>query len=306
MHLTTAKVGGGSLKTADSIKRLVNLILEEEYNILIASAFSGMTNILEDIVRSRQSENFSKLFMSFHKGLAKSLRLKEIDVFFGEQSIRFDLEFARLMATEKNSFEESRSMAEIISMGEDFAQRIIYEFARPKLASTLTTLELVDSRGVVVTKAGNYLNARFDQKETTERVLEVFTTDSYVYIMQGFVAGTKAKNGETETVLLGREGSDVTAALICACLRNLPKPRSTSLVYLKTFGDDSLHGEIEIGKLFRYMKKTGKTVVSTNILKVKNLAEYFAVVDFHNPAKHLIVSADPLVVKRLLGNLPVD
>ncbi len=62
---------------------------------------------------------------------------------------------------------------------------------------------------------GHYLESTVDINESTKRISSLNIPDDHIILMAGFTAG----NDKGELVVLGRNGSDYSAAVLAACLR---------------------------------------------------------------------------------------
>lgn len=62
---------------------------------------------------------------------------------------------------------------------------------------------------------GHYLESTVDINESTKRIKELNIPKDHFVLMAGFTAG----NDKGELVVLGRNGSDYSAAVLAACLR---------------------------------------------------------------------------------------
>ena len=65
---------------------------------------------------------------------------------------------------------------------------------------------------------GHYLESTVDIAESTRRLIELDIPKDHVILMAGFTAG----NDKGELVVLGRNGSDYSAAVLAACLPEFP------------------------------------------------------------------------------------
>jgi len=61
---------------------------------------------------------------------------------------------------------------------------------------------------------GNYLDSTIDIKESKKRIKKINIDQKNIILMAGFIAGNK----EGELVVLGRNGSDYSAAILASCL----------------------------------------------------------------------------------------
>lgn len=296
MSFEVIKIGAESMKDSASIKRACELFLNSKSWIMVVSAFYGMTNILEKVVNSRSKDPFFFEFLSFHKDIFLSLGL-DFESFKETQVLRFNKAFERLQKTVKGSNEEQELFAEIISMGEDFSQMIVCMYMSQNLTE-LKFVKIINSRFVIATKPGDYIQADFDQSQTSKNIVTTFSDPNAKYVVQGYVAGYLGEDRSIKTTLLGREGGDVTAALICACLRN--NGIDSSLTYVKIFGENPIPLEIVgIKKFFSKQKEIGVIIVSERIVLVEGLPEDFKIVDFDKSNNTLYVTSTKVIVDEL-------
>lgn len=305
--LNIMKFGGGSMKTATDVAKVVEYFLVEKGCIMVVSAFSGMTNLLEEVVAGRNPDKFFQEFLPYHRVLIKSLGIKGLGEFLEAQSLRFQKSFDELCGLERDSRAEERCSANIISMGEDFAQIIIGSYLKTRVPDG-KTMEMVDSRNVIVAQSNSsgYIGESFDQ-EATEKLASLAFVGflKKVYVVQGFVCGKhNSSSNEVLTALLKREGSDVTAMLIfislTKALSHVPDV-DVRLTFVKTFGEDALIGEMGLGKLFIYMERHQRTIISQGILEIQDLhlGRYFSIVDFKNRAKSATVWMEKHMIEML-------
>ncbi len=300
------KFGGGSMDSAESIKRAVKIFEEENGSIMVVSAFKGMTNMLEEIADIQNSKMFLDDFILFHRWIVKGLNIDfpEMDRFFEEQIARFNANYSRLLESVVDSPEYQKCRANIISMGEDFSHWIMYSYIKKHVPSLAKKMEMLNSREIIRAQVTGmrYDNSLFDQKATKEAIKNFFPkveSFSKKYIIQGYVAAS-FEEGDIVTRLLGREGSDVTAALLYHCLKRLfPQKGELLLSYVKSFGPDGLKENVGTRKFFQYMYEHKKVIVSKNILLIEDLDGYFQVINFDNPKISFTVALTEPIMKEL-------
>lgn len=278
-----------------SVMKFVQILIDRKAHVIVVSAFGGMTNILQSVVDKRNDTEFFESFMPFHKNMAEGLLMPlRMEKFFILQVARFKKDFKKLLLTKKGSIEEEMVTAEIISMGEDFAQKILSEYINSK--SLRFTAKALDSRSFFVTEEGVYMDAQFEQLQTKYNLQNLFSglRSDKIYVIQGRVAGTKVGEG-IRTTLVHKNGGDISAMLIATSLTK------STLTYVKTFrsveSKDSLMVSTGIRKLLNYMEETGRVIVNPQIFSIKNLPIHFEVIDLFRPT---IMTLDVVVEPAML------
>jgi hypothetical protein len=335
MHFHIGKFGGGCLRSAKDVVRLFEVLGILNINIVVVSVFGGITNLLERIVEEKSLALFLHEFIYFHEAIAKELGLEDsLQSYFALQTKKFEGLFSQLCNIEKdpNSFPEI--YAEIVAMGEDFSQKIVLEYVRSVAPKRVNVLRL-DSRKIVSVLPSPLVGAIIDQELSVALINDQIeaTKQPFIVVVQGLVAGAYLPTNP-KTALLERDGGDVTAALIAASLTT--ESKQARLTYVKSFMEkalspdkdsdndslasqifkrrkktkwkegDVLKGQIGIRDFARYMKETGRIVVSLKVLKIKGTPTYFQVVDFWRTDVTLTVALEPVIVRMLLDQLDAD
>lgn len=208
------KFGGASVKDAEGVKNLFNIVNTQKENlIIVVSAMGKMTDALELLCNAyfRKEGDVAQAFQhvkDFHQHIIKDLfgsSSSEADrlvnplyaeleqILRGEPSLSYDYEYDR-----------------IISFGELFSTTIISAY----LEKQGRKAKFIDIRKCLITDQ-NYRNACVNLELSAQLCRKTFTfQDTFMYITQGFIAGTTT----SQTTTLGREGSDYTAALLANLL----------------------------------------------------------------------------------------
>ena len=208
------KFGGASVKDAEGVKNLFNIINTRRENlIIVVSAMGKMTNALEVLCNSYYHHNgdmetaFNQI-KEFHQNIVRNLFAEsdqdindKIETLFcdlreiinGEPSLSYDYEYDR-----------------IICFGELLSTTIVSAY----LEKQGRKAKFIDIRKCLITDQ-NYRNANVNPELSAQLCRKTFTfQDTFMYITQGFIAGTTT----SQTTTLGREGSDYTAALLANLL----------------------------------------------------------------------------------------
>jgi len=208
------KFGGASVKSAEAVKNLTEIIrLYEDKLIVVVSAMGKMTNALEEVV-----------FRYFHQkeGVDEAIRMVE-EYHYGIMEGLFSSEKAEVYAKVKDLFSQLKSRVsappslnydydydQIVSFGEVLSTSIVAEY----LKSEGLKARWMDVRRSL--KSDNtYREAKINWELSSELLKKdfVFGGDR-ILLTQGFLASTI--NNLTTT--LGREGSDYTAAILAYIL----------------------------------------------------------------------------------------
>lgn len=205
------KFGGASVKDADGIKNLAQILSKEDEAIMVVvSAMGKSTNALEHMLNLRMShQDWQKEYQSFkkyHQDIGHSL-FTEVDQIDAKLEEVFSELFIQLSKEEMGDYDFAYD--QVVSMGEILSTTIVDEY--------LNTLGLdslwADVRQVILTDS-NHRNASVQMEASIQAILKLAQNPHKITIFQGFVA----HDGLGNTTTLGREGSDYTAALLAYAL----------------------------------------------------------------------------------------
>ena len=203
------KFGGASVRNADGVRNLRQIIDEEQHLFIIVSAMGKTTNALERVFEGLQKgdkqqslEHIAKL-RDYHAEIIDDLwhepkRLEKVDALFDE---------LEQVATQTVYRAEDAELwyDTIVAYGELVSTTIISEY----LNYAGVPNRWIDMRRCFVTEQ-RHKDAGVDIEASAPRLREaVANGPETVFIGQGFIGG--APDGTTTT--LGREGSDYSAAV---------------------------------------------------------------------------------------------
>lgn len=212
------KIGGGVSSSAETIKKLPNMINKviknhvQEPVVIVISAFGKMTNCLNEICKNRfNSKNNIKIFLNIFKDFHKriSLDLFDSDSLFHQIENYIENIFFFL---EEYSSEEKKLVDQILPIGEILASSIVSQYLRNCGISCTE----ISATNLIMTD-DNFGEAKVNRQKTKEAVKSIFTADfvkkNTLVITQGFIG--KVYGGDfLTTSTLGREGSDYTAGIL--------------------------------------------------------------------------------------------
>ena len=208
------KFGGSSLKNAEGIRYLRQIVADVDQSlVLVVSALGKTTNALEEVVQTSFEPTNTwrqKLdaIREFHEIIASDL-LPDSDVFV-DTILRpsFDALTHKLEDPPAGSFDFVYD--QVVSMGEIWSSLLVHHY----LVAAGLDFRFIDIREHLITDS-NYREGRIAWDQSGFLIRKGFVcTGKEKYITQGFIAGTG--NGYTTT--LGREGSDYTAAILAYIL----------------------------------------------------------------------------------------
>lgn len=203
------KFGGASVKDADGVRNVVNIIKEaNDQLVVVISAMGKMTNALEILADAYFHQRADDCINSFEE--INNYHLKIITDLFGSitGSNGYNEHIKRLAQRLKQvpSMHYDFEYDQLVSYGELFSTSIVSDF----LVLCDINCKWMDSRTLLKTD-DLYRDANVDWNLTTKMMQPAFNfKDADLYLTQGFLGGTLSNL----TTTLGREGSDYTAAII--------------------------------------------------------------------------------------------
>jgi len=213
------KFGGTSIATPERVQAVLDLIIAagaEHPPAVIVSAFGGITNQLTQMIEQagagddqyhRQFDAFvekhEQMIFALTSGKRQTNLKESIQKYTSRLSeILRGVYLVRHVAPKTNS--------QILSYGERLSAQIICEGLRERDVDTF----FVDARQVIITD-DNYAAGIVDFELTSQNIQKRFKAITGIAVITGFVAS----NMQGETTLLGRSGSDYTAAIFGAALK---------------------------------------------------------------------------------------
>ena len=200
------KFGGASIKDADSIKNVLEIVQERKIDKLyiIFSAIGKVTNMLEELVDLYASfqDTSTQLYKikKFHYNIMDQLFSRDDKVFEVINNLFIEIEW--ILEEEYNS-EYDYNYDQIVSVGELLSTNIMSAYLQKN--DCINTL--IDARDIIKTN-DNFRSADIDWDLTESSIRTIKESD--IMITQGFIGCTK----QNSTTTLGREGSDFTAAIL--------------------------------------------------------------------------------------------
>jgi len=216
------KFGGTSLANAERFNQVADIVINNQQQsqiALVLSAPAGVTNNLVAVVEKTSNglsaethlTDIQRIFAELIKELKNTYSELADDllktIFERELSHLSDLlEGVRLLSQCPASIE-----AQILSKGE----RLSIACMKQLLIAKGHTVEVIVPQEKLIAKKGGYLEAQIDIEASRALFEAEPIAKGAIYLMPGFTAG----NAQGETLVLGRNGSDYSAAVLAACLK---------------------------------------------------------------------------------------
>ncbi|SCY17733.1 aspartate kinase [Nonlabens sp. Hel1_33_55] len=202
------KFGGTSVSSPANLNQLKSIAdSKSESFVLIVSAFSGITNLLESIAAHSLKEEPTALLKEFKDRHVSHIQ----DYFTDKQQTEVLVEIQKKCNQLENicssvfTLQElsNRTRALILSFGERLSSFVVHKY----LTAQGMSIELLDATKII---AGDedYLNTVVDFEKTEVQANALIKNSNY--IMGGFIGS----NEKGEVVTLGRGGSDYSAAIL--------------------------------------------------------------------------------------------
>ena len=220
MRTIVSKFGGTSVsskKTWDNIVHIARLHIESGLKpILVCSARSKASNMLEQLIALAMQRDFQNIlheFIQLHHDLSDELELPR-------EILSEDLNLLEKLLTGIALLKHvpAKTHAQIMSLGELMSTKLGHRYLEKNGLSCLW----YDARNAIHTidhshdEMINYTQARCKPQTNKALQNEFVNHSAQVIITQGFIGS----NTKHETVLLGRGGSDTSAALFAAILES--------------------------------------------------------------------------------------
>ena len=205
------KFGGTSIKDANNIKRIAEILIKyaSENLVVVFSAMGKMTNMLEEVVedymqKNGQAEDKLQLVKDFHAHLLGELFESNHAIYNEVNNLFVEIEW---VLEDEPNLDYAFNYDQIVSVGELLSTKIMSAYLNENGFEN----SWVDVRDIIRTD-NKYRNAKIDWEQTISSCKE--NINSFPITTQGFIGCTS----ENFTTTLGREGSDFTAAILAFSL----------------------------------------------------------------------------------------
>ena len=222
-RLAVLKFGGTSVASAETVRRIADIVVARRKQgfdavVVVVSALSKVTDKLVRISQGEPVEPLLAEIDSQHLKLAQALNLPEDDSLY--HSWRQELQRIQALRASATLPLTPAQQAQIQSAGELMSSRLLAQFFSRELKREKLSCHWQDAREWLTSEPqahrgeiSHYLNAHCEPVRSDVLRAAAFER-SGMTLTQGFIA----RNGRDETVILGRGGSDTSAAYLAALL----------------------------------------------------------------------------------------
>ncbi|MBN1118872.1 MAG: bifunctional aspartate kinase/homoserine dehydrogenase I [Bacteroidales bacterium] len=206
------KFGGSSVGSPENIIRVKEIVERQRLPlVVIVSAFHGVTNQLEEAasLASKTNETFKTITKEI-----KTRYTETVETLITTSEKSTVLKKVEELCSELNNILEGvfllndltpKIYARILSFGELLSAAVIEK--------VLDNAEILDARKVIATDS-NYSNAKVDFETTNANIVAATKGKKKLFLVPGFIGSDTSG----ATTILGRGGSDYSAAIFAAAL----------------------------------------------------------------------------------------
>lgn len=214
------KFGGTSLANAEKFLCVAKIIEQKnkiEQIAVVLSAPANVTNYLVTIIEKK----------IHHNKILETINLVEtifVELTKHLLNIQCNFNYQEIETIIKKEFDELKRIVHgviLLRQCPDNIRAII--ISRGEILSVFIMKSILESKNYSITiinpienflSIGNYLDSTVDIPESKKRINKINIDKKDIILMPGFIAG----NQKNELVVLGRNGSDYSAAVLAACL----------------------------------------------------------------------------------------
>ncbi|RLA63022.1 MAG: hypothetical protein DRQ88_11660 [Epsilonproteobacteria bacterium] len=210
-----AKIGGSSLRGPACLDKCRNLLAQSpDIRAIVISATFNTTNLLEELAEKSLARDFKAVVE-----VLKKLKSKHLE-FAHAHDINFPVDELVLKAqTYAQRFSQTgtrcpQAMDSLYAIGELLSANLFAAYLQKTFPEK--KVHFFDARDVIITDSnfGSALPLHEEIKLRAEEILRPLLSKNSIVVIPGFIG--RDLKGETTT--LGREGSDLSAALLASAL----------------------------------------------------------------------------------------
>ena len=203
------KFGGTSVADSKSISKVISILKKNDDNlIIVVSAFSGVTNLLQDCLNLKGKST---------EGVIKEIERKHLEVIENLSSLNGQSSLKSFLKEKLNELEDildaistidevtQKSISKVLTLGEILSSNIIFEILKQKSFD----ISIIDSKSVIYSKKFNNNEVLDNDKTSISIKNKLDLIKSKFIIAPGYICS----NYKNETSNLGRGGSDYSAAI---------------------------------------------------------------------------------------------
>ena len=204
------KFGGTSVADSKSISKVISILKQNDDNlIIIVSAFSGVTNLLQKCLHLKGKST---------EGIIKEIENRHLEVIENLSSLNDQASLKSFLKEKLNELEDildaistidevtQKTISKVLTLGEILSSNIIFEILKQKNFD----ISIINSKEIIFSKEFNNNEVLDSDKSSISIKNKLNLIKSKFIIAPGFICS----NEKNEISNLGRGGSDYTAAII--------------------------------------------------------------------------------------------
>ncbi|AJC48490.1 aspartate kinase [Allofrancisella guangzhouensis] len=209
-QFSVAKFGGTSVGSVLAIQKCIEIINNNKnIKIIVVSAQAGVTNLLEKLIISNV-DSYKEFFIELHRIIDPI-----VEYVGNNEGLNIDVLFKELEVFCQRLYQQGCSLdlklhAQILSFGE----RVSAALFNQALKKNGLRSSHIDARIIIKTDS-NYIRAKPSLKDISDQINLCIPESEEVLVLEGFIGS----NEMNETTVLGRGGSDYSAALIAEAVK---------------------------------------------------------------------------------------
>ncbi len=218
MEQIVTKFGGTSVSSRATWNNIAAItqkhISAGKQPVIVCSALTQISNKLEKAIDAALLDEHHSIYAEIENGHLKLAQELEVSAELVNAELYQLKQWLTGIALLKQA--PAKTQAQVLSLGELMMTRLGHAFLQKQEINTkwYDARELLTSTHSLGGDLVNYLSARCDSEYDSQLVEKFLSSGGQAIITQGFFAA----NSEGETVLLGRGGSDTSAALLAGKL----------------------------------------------------------------------------------------
>ncbi|HGJ5857655.1 bifunctional aspartate kinase/homoserine dehydrogenase I [Arsenophonus nasoniae] len=217
------KFGGTSVANDNKMLNVANIVADKFTAGPVALVLSAPAKITDYLIAMIDAATSGADITPHIKGANEIFSA----LISGLQEKQSDFAYEKVRQMIENEFIQIQQILQgiaLLGLGQCPASLYAGLICRGEKMSITIMASILRARGYLVTiidpvknlfAEGPYLGATVDIRESSQRISALNIPKDHLILLAGFTAG----NGQNEPVILGRNGSDYSAAVLAACLR---------------------------------------------------------------------------------------
>ncbi|QIV95428.1 aspartate kinase [Allofrancisella inopinata] len=208
-QFSVAKFGGTSVGNVSAIQKCIEIVnSNKNIKIIVVSAQAGVTNLLEKLIVSNV-DSYKGLFLELYQIIDPI-----VEYVGNNEGLNIDVLFKELEVSCQKLYQSYPSDLSLHAQILSFGERVSAVLFNQALKKNGIRSSHIDARKIIKTDS-NYTRAKPSLKDISDQTNLYMSDHEEVVVLEGFIGS----NEKSETTVLGRGGSDYSAALIAEAVK---------------------------------------------------------------------------------------